>query len=104
MTKPDQTVVLEMGHPSDMLEGLSFLAYTFIIGVWVLVWAGLGALIANGRGQSFLVGFIQGALLGPVGVILMPLLASFRDTDKAFDHPLNFDVVTAPQSLDEEYG
>ena len=87
-----------------MLEGLSFLAYTFIIGVWVLVWAGLGSLVANGRGQPFLVGFVQGALLGPVGVILMPLLATMRDKEKAVDHPLNFDEPLAPKSLEEEYG
>jgi len=93
-----------MGLQSEMLEGLSFLAYTFIIGVWVMVWAGLGPIIANGRGQPFLVGFVQGALLGPIGVILMPLLATFRDTEKAFDHPLNFDGHVAPKSLDEEYG
>jgi len=97
-------VATEVDHRSDMLEGLSFLAYTFIIGVWVMVWAGLGALIANGRGQPFLVGFVQGALLGPVGVILMPLLASFRDSEKAVDHPLNFDLPVGPASLDEEYG
>jgi hypothetical protein len=47
---------------------------------------------------------VQGALLGPIGVILMPLLATFRDTEKAFDHPLNFDGHVAPKSLDEEYG
>ena len=93
-----------MGHRFDMLEGLSFLAYTFIIGVWILVWAGLGSLIANGRGQPFLTGFIQGALLGPVGVVLMPLLATFRDSEKAADHPLNLTPVSGPITLDEEYG
>ena len=70
----------------------------------MLVWAGLGALIANGRGQPFLAGFIQGALLGPVGVVLMPLLATLRDSQKAADHPLNFDTGNGPQTLDQEYG
>jgi hypothetical protein len=93
-----------MDHRFDMLEGLSFLAYTFIIGVWVLVWAGLGSLIANGRGQPFMVGFVQGALLGPVGVILMPLLASMRDSEKAVDHPLNFEISNGPKTMDEDYG
>jgi NhaP-type Na+/H+ or K+/H+ antiporter len=93
-----------MGPRSDVLEGLSFIVYVFIIGVWVLVWAGLGALIAYGRGLPFLVGFIQGALLGPVGVVLMPLLATFRDSDKVADHPLNFDTGSGPQTLDQEYG
>jgi hypothetical protein len=87
-----------------MLDGLSFLVYTFIIGVWILVWSGLGALVANGRGQPFLVGFVQGALLGPVGVVLMPLLAMHRDSGKAMDHPLNFDGASGPRTLDEEYG
>lgn len=93
-----------MGLRFDMLEGLSFLVYVFIIGVWVLVWAGLGALIANGRGQPFLAGFIQGALLGPVGVILMPLLATLRNSEKAADHPLNFDTGNVQKTSEEEYG
>ena len=97
-------LAVRMGHRSDVLEGLSFIVYVFIIGVWVLVWAGLGALIANGRGQPFLAGFIQGALLGPVGVVLMPLLATLRDSDRAADHPLNFDTGNGPKTADEEYG
>jgi hypothetical protein len=32
-------------------------------------------------------GFVQGALLGPLGVILMPLLAMFRDEAAARDLP-----------------
>jgi hypothetical protein len=87
-----------------MLDGLIFLVYVFIIGVWVMVWGGLGALIANGRGQSFLSGFVQGVLLGPVGVMLMPLLATLRDTEKALDHPFNLDPVRGPVTIDEEYG
>lgn len=68
------------------------------------MWSGLGALVANGRGQPFLVGFVQGALLGPVGVVLMPLLAMHRDLKKAEDHPLNFDAPKGPRTFDEEYG
>jgi hypothetical protein len=51
-----------------------------------------------------MVGFVQGALLGPVGVILMPLLASMRDSEKAVDHPLNFEISNGPKTMDEDYG
>lgn len=87
-----------------MWDGLSFLIYVFIIGAWVLIWGGLGALIANGRGQPFVTGFVQGALLGPVGVALMPLLATLRNLEKAQDHPFNLDPVSGPVTVDEEYG
>jgi hypothetical protein len=70
-----------------MIDGLSFLAYTIVIGLWTLVWAALGAIVANGRGQAPMTGFVQGALLGPLGVILMPILAMFRDEAAARDLP-----------------
>ena len=78
---------MSSGRESEMIDGLSFLAYTIVIGLWTFVWAALGAIVANGRGQAPMTGFVQGALLGPLGVILMPLLAMFRDEAAARDLP-----------------
>ena len=75
------------GRESEMVDGISFLAYAVVIGLWTFVWAALGAIVANGRGQAPMTGFVQGALLGPLGVILMPLLAMFRDEAAARDLP-----------------
>lgn len=57
-----------------MIDGLSFLAYVLMLGIWLGIWGVLGALIANSRGRSFVDGLVQGVLLGPVGVVLMPFM------------------------------
>ena len=84
----DQTYLLSQRDlESKMIDGLSFLAYVVVIGLWTFVWAALGAIVANGRGQAPMAGFVQGALLGPLGVVLMPILAMFRDEASARDLP-----------------
>jgi len=72
-----------------MIEGLTFLGFTLVVGVWVFVWGLLGSLLANSKGLTFSQGLIQGVLLGPVGVALIPLLErDHRRSDRNGERPV----------------
>ena len=60
-----------------MSTALSILAVVLllIVGVWLAVFGGIGALLAPRRGRTAVNGFLLGALLGPIGwavVLLRP--------------------------------
>jgi hypothetical protein len=57
-----------------MADGISFVLYVVLVGIWMAAWGALGAVVSNSRDESGLHGLIQGVLLGPIGVILIAVL------------------------------
>jgi hypothetical protein len=51
--------------------GIVLVVVVLIVGAWVAIFGGVGALLSKGRGGSTMQGFWWGALLGPIGWIVV---------------------------------
>ncbi len=56
-----------------MSTALSILAVVLllVVGVWLAVFGGIGAILAPRRGRTAVNGFLWGALLGPIGWVVV---------------------------------
>jgi len=56
-----------------MSTALSVLAVVLllVVGVWLAVFGGIGAILAPRRGRTAVNGFLWGALLGPIGWVVV---------------------------------
>ena len=64
-----------------------------IVAVWIAIFGGIGALLARSRGGSGTVGLAWGALLGPIGwlIVLWVTRRSARPAAEAIATPLEAD-------------
>lgn len=86
---------------------LSFLFWlvVLVIIVWVAIFGTAGALIARLRDGSALVGFLWGALLGPIGLILAFFFSKPRRVtdDGGADSALPSPMESASENTDDYF-
>lgn len=86
-----------------VLRFLFEMMLTFVV-AWVLIFGGNGALLSRARGASPVIGFIWGALLGPLGwcaIWWRTRSGNAIDADDWIDGPMAFTPITSA-GLDEQ--
>lgn len=89
-----------------MSTALSILAVVLllIVGIWLAVFGGIGALLAPRRGRTRVNGFLWGALLGPIGwIVVLIRPGSIR---RALPRPRTAELpeTATPNSHDSDVG
>lgn len=77
-----------------------------VVLVWVVVFGGVGALLAGSRGGSYGLGFAWGALLGPIGwVVILYITRGGEHSGRAIPGALNPTLDEAERyDLDSGFG